>query len=89
MARSNRCNELISKDQRELVLKLFTTSHKTYAEISEATLIPIDKIKVMTSDMERPERSAKLTTSQRTELLMGWTDLVQDDAAEKEQSPGK
>jgi len=70
--RLNRCNELISTEQREKVLHLFVKTGLSYAHISQSTKVPIAKIKQMTKDLERPFRTPPLTAADRTRLLMQW-----------------
>jgi len=72
MSRKTTCNELIDLEQRELVIELFTQSHKILAEIAEITGVPIAKIKNMTAGMERPARPRPMTTLERTALLSRW-----------------
>jgi len=72
MGRRGTCNELISTDQRESVIELYTMTYRTYQDISTQTGVPIDKIKMITDGMEREKRSRKLTDAEITSLLMGW-----------------
>ncbi len=72
MSRRTTCNELIDAEQRELVIELFTETHRTYHHISQASGVPIAKIKNMTADLERPSRKPPLTTMERTALLARW-----------------
>ena len=72
MSRRTTCNELIDADQRELVIELFTGTARTYHQISQATGVPIAKIKNMTAGMSRPVQSPPLTTMERTALLARW-----------------
>ena len=72
MGRARRCNELISPEQRELLVELYTTTQKPYPEIAKLTLISPEKIKKMTDGLTRPVITKKLSARQCNELLMGW-----------------
>jgi len=72
MGRANRCNELISTEQRELLIELYTTTQKPYPELAKLTLISPEKIQMMTEGLTRPTITKKLSARKCTELLMAW-----------------
>ncbi len=72
MSRKTTCNELISAEQRKLVLELYTETNKTFHEMSQITGVPIQKIKGMSHSLRRPKRSRPMTDWERTRLLMQW-----------------
>lgn len=85
MGRASRCNELISAEQRALLIELYTTTQKPYAEIAKLTLISPEKIKKMTADLQRPVKTGVISNSDFNALMAGWANLAQEDAIEKGQ----
>ena len=73
MGRRTTCNELISADQREHVIELYTGTRHTYHQISVATSVPIDKIKIMTADLSKPVKTGAISNSDFNSLMAGWT----------------
>jgi hypothetical protein len=72
MARRNTCNELISADQRALVLQLYTETNRTLNYIARTTGVPVAKVKSMVANSRRPKATEGMTTEQRNTLLMQW-----------------
>lgn len=72
MGRRGTCNELISTEQRERVIELFIGSNQTYYHISTETGVPIDKIKNMTTGLQRPRKTGPISNSEFNALMAGW-----------------
>lgn len=71
-SRKTTCNELISAEQRDEVIKLFTETHRTYANIAKSTGVPKAKIQRITADLQRPEITKPLTDREMARLMMQW-----------------